>query len=99
MAKLSYGAWQASMVRIMEKIGAAPPRLPEIVADILRDHDAAMKLSEIIDQVSVRELIDKGDDLRNAVSNAVRELCEKDIVSKLDYGTYIIKKKGAHKNG
>ena len=88
--KITYDQWRALQVRIATEAGIIAPGLRNIIVDILRDNGGTMKLEEIRDQVSQRELITNDMDLRAAVSNCIHGLLGKNIVHRVKHGYYTL---------
>lgn len=88
--KITYDQWRASQVSIATEAGIVAPGLRDIILDILRDNGGIMKLEEIRDQVSQRELIIDDMNLRKAVSHCVLDLYEKNIIRRVKRGYYTL---------
>lgn len=88
--KITYDQWRASQVNLATEAGIVAPGLRDIILDILRDNGGVMKLEEIRDQVSQRELITDDMDLREAVSHCVHDLYDKKIIRKVKRGYYTL---------
>ena len=74
VSKILYDQWRVLQVSIATEAGIVAPGLRDIILDILHDNGGTMKLEEIRDQISQRELILNDMNLRAAVSNCIRDL-------------------------
>ena len=90
VSKITYDQWRALQVSIATEAGIVAPGLRDIILDILHDNGGTMKLEEIRDQISQRELILNDMNLRAAVSNCIRDLYDKKIVHKVKRGYYTL---------
>ena len=90
ISKITYDQWKALQVSSAMGAGIVAPGLRDIILDILRDNGGTMKLEEIRDQISQRELIIDDADLRSAVSNCIRDLYDKKIIHKVKRGYYTL---------